>query len=122
MIINRNDISERDLFYWSLNIVTVFKYDRGNVNLSKLKSQFSKLYKSCQWYQVEIITFLKKLEPVFIFENYTLIMKLLLEYLKICFPKWEDTLDEEDILVLITRMYADRVNVDDSNNVGYPSV
>ena len=123
---NRNDVSERDLFYWSLNIVTVFKYDRGNVKLSDLKSQFSKLYKSCKWYQVEMITFLKKLETVFteFFENYAFDHEAITGIFQdLCqVPKWEDTADEgeQDLVGFDNAMYTDRGdNVDDSTNVGY---
>lgn len=57
---SRNQFSARDLFFWSLNIATVSKYDPSVRNVLRLRGHFDKLIELCQWHEVQVIYFLKQ--------------------------------------------------------------
>ena len=97
---NNNNFSERDLFYWSLNILTAFKYNWRNLSVLNIKGQFSKLFQSCRWHQVKIIAFLKDLEIFFIkfFETSVIDNEIITKTFRyLCkLPKWQENDDEEE--------------------------
>jgi len=62
---NYNNFTSHDIFHWSLSIVTILKYYRAPVSVLNLKSHLTKLLKSCQWHQVNLIAFLTNLDKLF---------------------------------------------------------
>ena len=111
---NYNDFSSRDSFYWSLNILTVFIYHRDDATVEEIQSHLNLLLKSCKWYQVELISFLKnvsKLLSGLVFKSDEIDRNLITRmFEEMCKLKWSDEDDgiiEESHEQLPTSSWSD---------------